>query len=299
MLKVLTERQVAFFLAFLTSLIFSFHYIAAKDVLEHVHPLMLSGVRGFVGGLILFIFFWKKIKDHLEVKTLMNIFFVGIFGFCLNQIFFMYGLKETDAVNASVIINTIPIVSTLMAIVVGVEAYQFKKVFGIFLGFVMVGLIVFFKFKGAETKINLTGDLFVFLNVIFFSASFVIGKKILKNDIPDTLVSSGMLLMGGAVLFLFSIKHYPEIIEYAKASGRNQLILLFEIIGSTSLVYFLNFRVLKTLAPSETTVFIFLQPVLTTTIDFFLYKRIPSFYMLPIFLGIVFAGYLVTSSKSD
>jgi len=285
------KRLFAFFLCIINAIIFCFHFFAAKDILKVVHPLNFAATRGIMGGLILIVIFRKQVFKNLNKKNLRDIAIVGFLGFFINQIFFMYGLKESTPLNASIIMNTIPIASTLMAIVFALEIFTWRKVSGILLGFLLI-LIVALQGKsdGISTK---WGDAMIFLNVISFCLAMTIGKKIINKKLPPILLSSGMIFLGGLMLFIFSFQHTPSFFQYTFASTKNFWIMFFEVVISTSVAYYINFKALQILVPSQTMVFIYIQPPLTAFIEYCIWGKVPHLIIVPIIFGIMISGYLV------
>ena len=111
MSELLDKRKLfAFFLCILNAIIFCFHFFACKDILKYTHPLNFAAIRGLMGGIILIIVFREKIFKCLNKKNIKDMAWIGFLGFCINQIFFMYGLKESTPLNASIIMNTIPMI---------------------------------------------------------------------------------------------------------------------------------------------------------------------------------------------
>ena len=88
----------------------------------------------------------------------------------------MVGLTKTEAINAAIINNTIPIFTALMAIIFGLEVFNIRKISGIIIGFLLVIYLAIAKKGGGVGDINL-GDIYIFINVISLSLSFIYVKK--------------------------------------------------------------------------------------------------------------------------
>jgi len=285
------KRLFAFFLCILNAVIFSFHFFAAKDILKTVDPLNFAAVRGILGGFILLVVFRKKIFQHISVKNLKDVALIGFLGFCVNQVFFMYGLKISSPFNASIIMNTIPIVSTLMAILFALEIFTWRKISGILLGFGMIIIVAVQKKVTVDS--SHWGDILIFLNVVSFCFAMIIGKKIISKNLPPIVLSTGMIFLGGLMLFAVSFQHTGSFFEYTMASSRNFWIMFFEVVIATSLAYYINFKTLEILVPSQTMIFIYIQPPLTALIEFYFWGTTPKSIMIPVFIGIILSSFLV------
>ncbi len=287
---------IAYLLCIIYNTIFCIHYYFAKIVMTSgVNPLILSAVRGIIGGLFLLLIYRDFFK-YLNLKLIGKISVVAFFGFFLNQFFFLQGVKLTSPLNTSIIINTIPIMTTLFAIAFFVEKFHIKKVFGPLLGFGCVILLsgINNNFSFGEGSM---GDLFVFLNVVFYCLSVIISKRILQNDTPFYVLPIGVLLLGGLMHLIAGANTYQTLVNFAMASTTNVMILGYQIIVSTAIVYLLIFMTLKMLPPSKSMIFAYAQPIIIVLIDYIFLSKAPSLIVLPIFLGIAVSGYLVISAK--
>lgn len=291
-----STKYLAYSLCLLVNIIFCIHYYVAKIVISSgVNPLALSAVRGIIGGSFLLLFY-RDFFSHLNKRLIGELALVAFFGFFLNQVFFLFGVKKTTPLNVSIIINTIPIIITLLSFLFKLESLSWKKAAGLFLGFSSVVLLsgISNNFHFGEGSL---GDIFIFLNVVFYGISVIISKKILQRDIPPYLFPIGVLLIGGAMHASAGIAYFSPLIDYAMSSNWAPCLLLYEAIISTGLVYLMIFLALKTLSPSATTIFAYLQPIVIILIDFFIFSKTPQLLLFPIILSIIFSGYMVISSR--
>ena len=108
-----------------------------------------------------------------------------------------------------------------------------------------------------------------------------------------------MLLFGGLALLIVGIADFVPMLEFTFSSPENFGKILFEVFFSTALTYYLSFQALKYLAPSQSMIFIYTQPIMTSTIDYFVYDKNIDLTILFIFIGILVSGYLVLTSTPD
>lgn len=88
-----------------------------------------------------------------------------------------------------------------------------------------------------------------------------------------------------------------DLIFYVRSNVLSALLVIFEIIVSTSIAYFINIWTLKKLTPTIVT-FFYLQPIVTSIGEFVFYNREPKLESILIFIGILFGGFLVLSSNN-
>ena len=266
----------------------------AKDVLKEVSPIILGGFRGLIGGALILGVYLKKINWHEQRQFLLGFLGVAFFGFFINQILFLNGLKNTSALNTAIILNTIPVTTVLMAMIFKIEIFSKRKLFGALLGFSMVSILATFN-KGSGLGNAQMGDLLIFISVVCLCIATNISKVVIKKGAFPALVSGNMLFFGGLGLCLLGIKDFPQIWEYSLSGGTEAFKMFYEVVFSTALTYFLSMEALKYLSPSQNMIFIYAQPLMTSSIDILFFGRWPHWIIIPVFLGVVLSGWLVIS----
>ena len=277
------------------SFTFCLHFFVAKDVLQVVPPIVLGGVRGFFGGLLLYTIYFRQIKS-ITLQSLKMLLAIAFFGYFVNQILFLNGLMRSSPLNTSVIMNTIPIVAALIAMLFRVEAFSWRKIIGCLIGFAMVVLLTLYT-STHEFGVAKIGDILIFTSVITLCISTILTKKLVITGFPSPIISASMLFFGGLALSSLEIDKLHLIMDYSLESSLNFGKIIFEIVISTAFTYLLSFKALKYLSPSQSMIFIYLQPLMTTGIDYLIYSKQPPEILAPVFIGIIVAGYLVVSDS--
>ena len=275
--------------------IFSLHYLAASEILaQNVSPPSLSAWRGVLGGSLILLLTRQKLSWPNIVQNIVPLFLISFFGFFLNQILFMHGLRMSTPLNAALISNTIPVFSILFAIFIKLEHFGWRKFTGIILSFLFASYLVFSK-NGTSHSGGMfhLGNLLILLNVISFSGAFIWAKRMMKNDFPFEVLTGIMLLLGGIMTSLYAWNQLFDLAFYSVKGWNNFLLFLFEVIFSTAIAYFLNLWTLKKFDASKVTFFIYLQPIITSIGYFILTGRPPPTFHLFVFGGICFGGYLI------
>ena len=292
-----TKKFIGGLYSFIVAFTFCVHFFVAKDVLQTISPTMLGAVRGVIGGMILYVLFFKGFKGHLTLRKFVMMLIIAFFGYFINQVMFLGGLKLSTPLNTAVIMNTIPIVTAIIAMIAGVEHFAWRKLIGCILGFTMIVVLIAYtsKTRLGEAKI---GDMLIFGSVITLCISTMLTKKLVKRGIPASMISGSMLFFGGLGLTVLVLGEIEPMITYSFASTENIIKMVFEIFIATSLIYLLSFKSLQYLSPSQSMIFIYLQPVMTAGIDYFIFAKLPPVILAPVFIGVMIAGYLVISAKT-
>lgn len=294
------SKYFGLLLCMAVTFIFSLHYMVAKIVLDAgVSPFALSAWRGLVGGGLLLFLFRQQISTTVLKHNAFSILFIAFLGFFINQLLFMKGLSLTTPLNASLVSNTIPIVSAVVAFAIGLERMTLKKLTGIVLTFSLVTYLLLSKQETSTSHGLNTGDFLIFLNVLAFCLAFVLGKKLLKQNFPYELLTGSMLFIGGLMMSTLAGQEMTQLYHYATENSVHLFHIIFEILISTSVVYLLNIKALQLMTVTKVSFFIYLQPIITGVSHFFMNGEAPPLKLYLVFLGILIGGYLVVLDKGD
>lgn len=285
------------FYSLIVSFTFCVHFFVAKDVLRTISPTMLGAVRGVIGGLILYLLFFSHLKNNLNLKVVATLFSIAFFGYFINQVLFLSGLKLSTPLNTAVIMNTIPVMTAITAMLFRIEYFSWRKLLGALLGFSMIATLII-STSDSELVMAKTGNILIFSSVITLCIATMQTKQLVKSGFPSTIISASMLFLGGLGLLSLVSKEIPVLIDYSIASQANFAKMAFEIVIATSLIYLLSFKSLKYLSPSQSMIFIYLQPAMAAGIDFFMFDKLPPWILAPVFLGVLISGYLVMSADT-
>lgn len=283
--------------SFIVSFTFCLHFFVAKEVMKEIPPIVLGGMRGLLGGLLLFVIFLPSHKNAIKLSHVKILLSIAFFGYFINQILFLNGLKLTSALNTAVIMNLIPVTAAAIAMMFRVETFAWRKILGALLGFSMIALLTLSTSNGSFTGAKL-GDLLIFTSVVTLCISTVLTKSLVKTGFPSPLISASMLFIGGLALCALVPDQLILLVNYAASSDLHLAQIVFEIVISTALTYLLSFKALQYLAPSQSMIFIYLQPLMAAGIDFLIFAKTPPFILIPVLIGVIFASYLVYSADS-
>jgi drug/metabolite transporter (DMT)-like permease len=181
-------------------------------------------------------------------------------GVVLNMVLFLEGLQRSTAVNAGLLVATIPIFTFATAIALRQERFELQRAAGILLAFAGVGLL--FLQRGPDfTHDMLVGNALMVLNALCYSVFLVLSRPLLGRHPPLVVIAWVFVLSLWCVpLFLRGDVLVPE-----GASRGAWISLGFVLIFPTFLAYLLNTYALSKVSASTTAVFIFLQPIIAGT----------------------------------
>jgi len=187
-----------------------------KIALAEVHPLIVAGLIYFIAGVFLFLVRLSplhgrilalfetptKTEPAMVSKDYRVLGLITIFGAVVAPFLFIYGLSQTTAVNASLLLNLESLFTVFMAFIFFKERGAKKDYLGVFL--LIIGAI-FITTKGEFQSLMLVqgiiGNLFIVSACLFWGIDNNLSKLLSKKrDLPHVVALK--CLGGGAILLL-------------------------------------------------------------------------------------------------
>lgn len=246
---------------FSANMIYALNYIFAKDVMpDFIEPKAFILIR-ISGALVLFsLIHYILVKEKLEKKDILYIIICALFGVVINMLCFFEGLNLTTPINASLIMITTPLIVYLVDCVFLKREHTYKKFSGVILGFIGAGLLIM---NGKLSfRINNIGDILVFMNAASYALYLILIKHMMHKYHALTVLKN-LFLVGFIIVLPIG---YPEFtqINFELMPKIILLKVLFVVLFTTCLAYFLNIYALSNLHSSTVAFYIYLQPLMAT-----------------------------------
>ncbi len=263
------EKEIqGYILMTLVAFLWGIGYTAVKILLQVMDPFSLGAAR-FAVSLIFFvpitIIYWKRI----ERRDFLILLIMGITGITLYQVFYNSGAVGVSAGLGSILVSTEPIFIYLISIAFLEENLKFSKIAGIFLSF--AGIILIF-FRDVFSYTGLISIILIILASISWSIYTVFSKNII--DKYGAMFATSLSSILGTIFLM------PYLILIPAEVNRFVLIdwfsLLFLVVFTTIVAFYLNFKGIQILSPSRASVFYYLAPVFTIISAYFLIHEIIS-----------------------
>ncbi|MCM3271977.1 DMT family transporter [Paenibacillus elgii] len=244
-------------LLLLTSLLWGGNFVVGKSLVGHASPMTLTSIRWIIAILCLFPIVWWKEKTILPSRAaLLPLFFMGITGVVLFNLFQFMALERTTATNVGLIsaLNTISIsVCSFLFLKERINLLQILSML-----FSLVGVILVLS-KGNIDQLQAfhfnTGDLWMMGSVCVWGIYSVCSRWAMKNNtspMKSTLYSG---IFGLIVLLPFNFSDFTvsningsfiQSILYTGVISTVVCIVLWNIgvqkLGATTAGMFLNFN---------------------------------------------------------
>lgn len=278
---------------FTVALLYGANYTIAKYAMpEYVGAFGFIAIRVIVTTALFWLVHHFVSKERIKSKRdYLRLIVCGLFGVAINQLMFFKGLSLTTPINASIIMTINPVVVVVGAYLVGSERLTPQKIIGLLFG--AIGAYLLITKDGADfSNQHFLGNLFVFINACSY-ATYLIAVKPLMNKYDSLTIIKWVFLFGGIIATPFGISELL-LIKWASLPSIAWLSIVYVVIGTTFLAYLLNAWGLKFVNSSVVGIYIYLQPVLATTIAILLKSDTFEINYLIYALLIMFGVFLVS-----
>ncbi|MEL0186256.1 MAG: DMT family transporter [Flavobacteriaceae bacterium] len=293
------KKVLALAAATLATTIYGINHTVAKSVMP-----VYIGSLGFVllrvlGATILFwtigLFFKSK---KIEKKDRLTILKCGLFGMGFNIAAFIAGLDYSTPINSSILIIITPIFVVILSYFIFKNKINTSKIGGIFLGFIGAMALIINADTNSSIGRNIPLGNFLFIvNSISYAYYLIIVKPMAEKY--DLITLFKWLFLIGLIFNLpLGINQFLEVNWNNLPLQEAVLPMLFVVICTTFMTYFLNGFALTKLTSSEVAVFVYLQPIIG--VAFALFSKSDRLSLTIIIASIlIFTGLYLTTKKNN
>ena len=275
--------------AVLVNMIWATSFIIVKLVLDEISPLTISGLRYFIGALILLPFILREKNPKISSKMWGTLLILGIAQYAIGNGAIFWSLEYLPATTVSFLMGGITIATLIGGVFWLKEIPTKMQVIGIAVT-LFGGTLFFANGMEAGEKLGLAIFFVGMLGITYFTLA---GRKIAREETVSTLQLTGVpLLLGGIVTLLIAMP--LEGIPSASPSTWGLVLVLATV--NTALGYFLYNHALQVLTAIQMNVILNLTPVWTAIFGFFLLdERLGWMQMLAI--AVVISGVMLVQIK--
>lgn len=245
-------------------------FIATKVVLRDISPVTIVWMRFAMGIIILGIAVAaRKQFALLDKKEWLYFALLGFLGITFHQWLQSTALQTSEASTTAWIVATTPVFMAILGWVVLKEKLGWVKIVGILLAFVGVLVIVY---DGDLSAISLRsfgkpGDILILISAINWTVFSVLSRRGLKQH-PAAFMMFYVMLLGWlftSILF-FTTQNVSDV-QNLTANG--WLGMAFLGIFCSGLAYIAWYDALQALGTAQTGVFLYIEPLVTVVVAFF------------------------------
>ncbi len=264
------KNKLIYLLMVLVAFIWGGTFNAAGFALTEFHPLTIALLRFAIATIILLLIGHREIfSTPVNKSDWLNFFLLGFTGIFAYNVFFLYAMKYTSAVNGSLITAVNPIVTAILATLLLKEKFTTRLAGGALLSF--IGVVLVTSAGSWQTirsfKFNF-GDILILCSVISWSLYAIVGKTVSTSFSPLITTFYGFLT-GTLILLPFGLFSKPGPAAIPSAGWPAiAAVLYLALIGSVLAFFWWN-KGVATLGASRSSIFINLIPVATIIISLF------------------------------
>ena len=289
------KKILPLFAATIATTIYGINHTVAKMVMPiYIGSLGLVFLR-VLGATIIFwtisLFFKTK---PIEKKDRLTILKCGLFGMSINIAAFIAGLDYSTPVNSSILIIISPIFVVILSFFIFKNKINFIKILGIILGFIGAMILILTADSNSSIGRNIPLGNFLFIvNSISYAYYLIIVKPMAEKYDLITLFK-WLFLIGLIFNFPLGINQFLDVDWASLPLWEAVLPMIFVVVGTTCMTYFLNGYALSKITSTEVAVFMYLQPIIGILFAIFTKSDTITLIMFVASL-LIFTGVYLTS----
>ena len=268
----------------LVSVLFGLNYVVSKEILDELAPRAWVFYRIFLATVLLLPFLALR-RRHRSSRSRwprgrlwLWLLLAALLGVALNQALFVEGLVRTTPKHSAVINTSIPILTLIFAATVRQERLTLRK--GLAILVALTGVLTLLEvdrlvLRGEPFGPYVFGNLLTLGNATSFSV-FVVVMRHLGRRVDPVAATLVCFVMATFILGAWSIPALDRASLDVLLSSKIWPLALFAILGSTVITYLLNNWALGHVESSLVVLYIYVQPIVATTLEIALGAKLPG-----------------------
>lgn len=181
-----------------------------KILLNHTSPLLLTGIRMFIAGIILLAYQYFSPREHFKFRKehILDYAQIIFFGVYVTYILRFWALRDLPSYKAVFLYNISPFATAIYSYLILNERITKKQIVGLIIGF--LGLIPILLTSSKPEQ--LTGELFfiswqewaIIVSVFASSYSWILVRKMIRKKNYAPAMINGITMTAGGILALFT-----------------------------------------------------------------------------------------------
>lgn len=280
-----------YLLLVIATVIWGGNFVVGRAIHDDIGPLSLNFWRWAVSGVLLAPFAITALKNDFDLikKHFRLIVLLALTGMVLFHSLIYAALHTTNAINASLVLATMPLVIPVVSYFAGEDTLRFRQAIGIAVSFVGVGAIISRGDIGTLLEMDFApGDLLVLAAVVMWSLYSVMLKRLPKNIPPVSILG---IINWMAIIMLLPAYVWEFSTQGGFAVSTSNLVSIAYVAVFASIVAFISWnRAVQVVGPNRAGLFIHVIPLSSAIFAIvFLGERLEMYHLagaVPIAAGI-------------
>ncbi len=263
------DLQKAYIALGLVSFFWGTTYVASRVGAQEMPGLFMAGVRQFISGLILVVFFLARGFKLPTVKELKTISIQGIFLLCIANGLLTWSLEYISGGLAAIIVALVPLFIALFSIWLSAcTSVSRWMIAGLVTGF--AGILLIFSDYMGELKHQhfLLGVGLALISVLSWSFGTVYTSK--QKTSINILFHVGLQMLIAGIIMLLVCGITGKYVNLAKASSDSWLALLYLIVFGSLVAYSAFVFAISKLPPTQVSVYAYINPLVAVGLGWLL-----------------------------
>lgn len=287
-----TDWRVHAALLFVQVTFGAFH-VFGKGLLTQLPPLAVVASRSLVSMPLLLMLALRVDKTIPPARDLVRFAVLGFLGIFANQLLYVFGLQLTSAINAAIIMPSIPVCVALIAWATGTEPMTRGKALGVSLA-VAGALAILDPSRLAHASGSLLGNALLLGNCLVYAFYLVLQRDLLLRYHPLTVVSWAFGF-GGLGIVAVSAPTLART-DFSHLTTGGWVALAYIAVIPSGVNYALNSWALVRSSPALVATYTTLQPVAAAVLAIFILGEHATWHEALGF-GLIAAGLMCVSRK--
>ncbi|QGY42723.1 EamA family transporter [Maribellus comscasis] len=294
------KHRQGLFAVFFANTFFGLNIPVTKALMaDWMTPMGYTATRMIFGSIVFWALGTFLKSEKVEKKDLIIMLLGGLIGYLGTQFLFSQSLEYTSPVIFALLMALTPVIVLILSAIFLQEVIPFRKVIGICMSISGAALIILLGAnKEANGSYNLLGIFFALFCVVAYSIYLVITRKVSIKYQPVT-IAKWMFLISAVVAMPLGISEFQsQKIYTVETTGLAISLLVFALLFSSVLAFFLMPYALKRLEASTVSIFMNWQPIVASILAIIVGQDNLT-WDKPIAAILVLTGvYLVTKPKT-
>ncbi len=279
--------------------IWASNFSVVKFALRDMEPLAFNGLRFTVASILL----WLSLRVRgqtvkIDRRLWPALIGLGLLGNTVYQVFFIYGIDSTLAGNASLMLATTPIFTTLLSVAFRQERIALMALAGVVISVVGIALVVWGGTKAVSFSADtVRGDLTVLGAAVAWSA-YTVGSAPLVRRYGALPITAVTMWIGGVALFAVSVPAFLAQ-DWLAVRPVSWLALLYSGAFAIAVAYFIWYYSIHQIANTRTAVYSNFIPVVALIIAWLTLNEVPRWLQVAGTAAILAGTILVRLGKIE
>jgi len=250
-------------------LIFGFNIIVCKGLANSgiMSPQLLFCFRAIGAATLFWLISLFLPREKVSKKDLFRIFLASMIGLYMTQMFFLEGIRHITPMDCTMLTTLSPIFTMFIAAIAIKEPITWKKAGGVSISFAGVLFLIYnsVQSEGSVRQTEPVGIVLILLNGLCWAAYLGIFKGLISKYSVVTFMK-WMFLFSTLASVPYGFSEMISV-DYTRIPGTYIWQLLFLIVMSTCVAYFLIPVGQKKLRPTVVSLYGYVQPLLASVIS--------------------------------